>query len=119
MKMRLKMLPLILVLPALVMPDTGDAGLIRRNTGISAGLGDVTIGIGSNKFQNWRKHRYKGGPGRRFVPPSVAAKRAQQVYGGKVLGVHLFEGIYLVKLRGQGRVWVVRVHAASGRVMGP
>ncbi len=57
-------------------------------------------------------------PGRGFIPPSVAAKRAQRVFGGKILAVRLRGAIYIVKLRGKGHVRKVRVNAITGRVIG-
>ena len=58
-------------------------------------------------------------PGRVLIPPSVAAKRAQRVYGGKILSVRLRGTMYVVKLRGRGHVRKVRVNAITGHVIGP
>lgn len=58
-------------------------------------------------------------PGGGFIPPSVAAKRAQRAYGGKILAVRLRGTFYVVKLRGKGHVRKVRVNAITGRVVGP
>lgn len=52
------------------------------------------------------------------IPPSVAAKIAQEVVGGKILAVRLRGRFYIVKLRGQGRLFRVRVNAFTGRVQG-
>ena len=117
--MQLTMAPLILALFTILAPIPGDAEVLLPGTSIDAVSGDGLRLAGGKQFQNWRRHRYQDNRGRHFVPPSIAAKRAQQRYGGKVLGVHLFEGIYLVKLRGKGKVWVVRIHAVSGRIIGP
>ncbi len=65
------------------------------------------------------KTKKSDSPGGGFIPPSVAAKRAQRAYGGKILAVKLSGAFYVVKLRGKGQVRKVRVNAITGRVVGP
>ena len=61
-----------------------------------------------------RRRRHKPEIG--VIPPSVAAKIAREVVGGKILSVRRRGRFYIVKLRGQGRLFRVRVNAHTGRV---
>jgi len=116
-------LPLFIgaMLPALVLCIiAGDADAFGKRCPGAAGLWPAPpiVGIGHYHAQFKRRPKRSDGPGPGLMPPSVAAKLAQRVAGGKILGVHLRGLVYHVKLRGNGRVRTVRVHAVTGRVLG-
>lgn len=139
-------LPLFIgaMLPALVLCIiAGDADAFGKRRPDVAGLRPPVIGIGQHHARSKHRPRARSlrrqppaigirrphaqfkrrpkrsdGPGPGLMPPSVAAKLAQRVAGGKILGVHLRGLVYHVKLRGNGRVRTVRVHAVTGRVLG-
>lgn len=56
--------------------------------------------------------------GGRQIPKSQAARIALSVVPGRLLSVELSGGVYVVKVRGNGRVQIVRVDAENGQVIG-
>ena len=79
--------------------------------------GGFVVRVFSTHAQFENKHEVPAPEGYEPLPPSRAAKIAQKVYGGKILTVRLIGNFYMVKLRGQGKVRIVRVHAGTGRIM--
>ena len=92
------------------------AGKKKPRIGVGIGVGGVGIRVGPVRVLNKRKTRRNRRDN--TIAPSMAARRAQGVYGGKILGVRLRGGVYIVKLRGSGRIRKVRVDARTGNILG-
>ena len=121
MNLRLNTLLAAIVLALCLEAAAAEARPKKRQPGVGIGPGQYGGAVGVRTHHSQIKLRPKRSevPGRGFIPPSVAAKRAQRAYGGKILAVRLQGAIYVVKLRGRGYVRRVRVHAITGRVLGP
>jgi len=106
-----------IIIAALTIPAEADRKRKPR-IGIGIGPGGIGIHIGPAKIRK-KKRRIRRERRGNLIAPSRAAKRAQGAYGGKILGVRLRGGVYIVKLRGAGRIRKVKVDAKSGQILGP
>ena len=118
MKMPKKIVSLLaaIMVAALTIPAEADR---KRKPQIGIGIGPGGIGIRIGPAQIRKKRRIRRERRGNLIAPSRAAKRAQGAYGGKILGVRLRGGVYIVKLRGAGRIRKVKVDAKSGQILGP
>jgi len=119
MKMPAKITSLLaaIVFAAMAMPaDAAGKKKPRIGVGIGVGVGGIGVRIGPARVPNKRRVRQKRRD--KLVAPSRAAKRAQRAFGGKILGVRLRGGVYIVKLRASNQIRNVRVDARTGHILG-
>ena len=117
MKMPTKIASLLIAVIFTAMTAPVDAaGEKKPRIGIGFGVGGIGVRIdpiaGTNKRRVRQQKRGK------YVAPSRAAKRAQRAYGGKILGVRLRGGVYIVKLRASNQIRNVMVDARTGNIVG-
>lgn len=100
--------------------SAAEAGGTRSLVAISIGPGPGSAPHESRRLYTptGSKNKRQNKPASALIPPSVAAKRAQSAFGGKILSVQRNGTVYLVKLRGDGYVHEVQVNAITGNVIG-
>jgi len=117
MKMPKKIASLLIAMIFAVMTAPVDAAGERKpRAGIGLGVGGIGVRIGPTAGTKKRRIRqHKRG---KFIAPSRAAKRAQRAFPGKILGVRLRGGVYVVKLRASNHIRIVLVDARTGQIVG-
>jgi len=117
MKMPTKIASLLIaVVFAVITAPFEAAGDTKPRICIGLGVGGIGVRVGPSVTTQTRRVRQKKRG--KLVAPSRAAKRAQRAYGGKILGVRLRGGVYIVKLRASNQIRNVKVDARTGNILG-